>query len=526
MPSFLSTLSTHVKTLLNRVPPERRTQAILSFALMAVAAVALLVWAFRPQYKPLYADLSLEDSGEIVQVLQKDHIPYKLDQEGRRILVPSEQLYDVRLKLAAAQLPKDRASGWELFDQSSLGVTDFVQKLNYRRALEGELSRTILQMDPVEAVRVHLVIPEESLFKENQRQANASVTLRVKRGQKLSPAQVEGVGYLVSSAVEGLQPENVTIIDSRGFILSEKIDPNPVARLTASQLDLQTKVEASLVQKGQSLLDKRFGYGRSSLQVTADLSFEQREKTSEIYDAENPAIRSEEITSSTSTGSDTSASATENSVTNYELNLTREHVTGSVGDIRRLSIAVMVDGKYETVEGADGQKTREFTPLPQADLEDISLTIQRALGYNSSRGDEISVISAPFLDGALFDGADLEGPNRWDMVFKYGQKAMLLAAILTLLLMIRGFFKKAQSSALALGPAADHPQLALAGVGGGSLPAGAALPVMDPAAVRQIGQEMDRKTEEQELKQQQITNFVTEKPDVAARLVRSWLVEE
>jgi len=516
---LLSQLAAHVKSLLNRFPPEKRAQAVISFLLLGAAGAALIVWALRPQYKALYGDLSLEDSGEIVQVLQKEHVPYKLDQEGRRILVPSEKLYETRMKLAAAQLPKERSAGWELFDQNSLGVTDFVQKLNYKRALEGELSRTILQMDPIEAVRVHLVIPDESLFKENQRQTAASVTLRMKRGQKLSPPQVEGIGFLISSAVEGLQPENVTVIDSRGFILSEKVDTNPAVRLTASQLELQTKVEATLVQKGQSLLDKRFGYGRSALQVTALLDFEQREKTSEVWDADNPAVRSEEITSSSSTGADTSSSSTENNVTNYEIGSTREHITSSLGDIKRLSVAVMVDGKYTTVEGADGKKTHDFSSLPQQEIDEISKTIQAALGYNSFRGDEISVVCVPFLDGALVDDSDMVGLNKWDMLFQHSQKILILAAVITLLLMVRGFLKKAQSSALALDPA-----LAL------QLPAGSA-----PGGVPQLEAReapppqdfaMQNKTQEIKERQAQLSGFVVEQPEVAARLVRSWLVEE
>lgn len=506
---LLRQLTGHVKVLLNRFPPERRTSVVVSFGLMLAAAIGLLVWAFRPQYKTLYSDLSLEDSGEIVQVLQKDHVPYRLGQEGRRILVPANKLYETRLKLAADQLPREHGTGWELFDQSSLGVTDFVQKLNFRRALEGELARTILQIDLIEAVRVHLVIPEESLFKENQKQANASVTMRLKRGQKLTPAQVEGVVYLVSSAVPGLAPENVTVIDSRGYILTEMVESDPMMRLSGSQLELQKRVEAGLVKKGQDLLDKRFGSGRSAIQVTAQLDFEQRERQSDTYDADNPAIRSEEVTSSTSTGADTTSSRTENNVTNYELNLTREKVTSAIGDIRRLSVAVMVDGRYETVEGpASGKKNREFSPLPPSELDEIARTIEAALGYNSSRGDEISVVSAPFQDANLMDEADLVTVNRWDMVFRYGQKVLTLAAIVLLLLMVRSFLRRAQASALMLSP---RPQL----------PAAAPRP-----SLPEFGAAVDDETRLRLARQEQITSFVEEKPEIAARLVRSWLVEE
>ncbi len=513
MPPFLNQISAFIKSFLNRFPPEKRVSVILSFALMAAAAIALVTWALRPQYKPIFTDLSLEDSGEIVQVLQKEHIPYKLDQEGRRILVHSEKLYETRLKLAAAQLPREHGTGWELFDQNSLGVTDFVQKLNYRRALEGELSRTILQIDPVEGVRVHITIPDESLFKENKKQANASVTLRLKRGQKLSPAQVEGIAYLISSAVEGLSPESVTVIDSRGFILTEKVENDPMMRLTGNQIELQQKIESSLIQKGQALLDRRFGPGRSALQVTALLDFKQHELQSETYDADNPAIRSEEVTSTSSSAADTSASQTENSVTNYELNLTKEHTVDAVGNIKRLSIAVMVDGKYETVEnGTGGQKTREFKPLPQGELDEISRTIQAALGYSVERNDEISVISAPFSGGEYLDESEMVTINKWEDYFKKSQKFIILAAIILMLLMVKNFLRRATAQAMAMVPSTQN-QLN---------PAFAAVAMPMPS----IEEETDPDAKQRRERMDQITSFVEEKPDVAAKLVRSWLIEE
>lgn len=513
MPPFLNQISALIKSFLDRFPPEKRISVIMSFSLMAIAAVAIIMWALRPQYKPLYTELSLEDSGEIVQVLQKEHIPFKLDQEGSRILVHSDKLYETRLKLASLELPRDHGSGWELFDQNSLGVTDFVQKLNYRRALEGELARTILQIDPVEAVRVHIVIPDESLFKENQKQANASVTLRLKRGQKLSPAQVEGVSYLVSSAVEGLDAENVTVIDSRGFILTEKVENDPMMRMTGSQIELQQKIEAGLVQKGQTLLDKRFGPGRSAIQVTALLDFSQHEKQSEVYDADNPAIRSEEITSSASNASDTSSSQTENSVTNYELNLTRERTVDAIGSIERLSIAVMVDGKYEPVAGgAEAPAEREFKPLPQAELDDIARTIQTALGYSAERGDDISVVSAPFSGNEFLDETDLMTVNKWEQYFRFSQKFIILAAIIMMLLMIKNFLRRATAQVVALSPV-NQNQLN---------PAFAAIPLPMP----HIEEETDPTVRQRKERLDRIATFVQDKPDVAAKLVRSWLIEE
>jgi len=515
MPTDFRQITSNFGVWFKRMPPEKRTGLLVSLGLTLAAITALSIWAFRPQYKTLYSDLSLEDSGQIIEILQKDNIPYKLEQEGKRILVPADKVYQTRLKLAAAELPREHGAGWEIFDRTNLGVTDFVQKLNYRRALEGELARTILQLDQIDAVRVHLVIPEESLFRENKKSPAASVTLRMKRGNRLQPSQVDGIAYLVSSAVEGMTPENVTVLDSRGNVLSERMENDPLARLSSSQLELQQKVEAGLVAKGQALLDKRFGPGRSAIQVTARLEFTQKEQSRETYDADNPAVRSEEITTNTSMGSDTSSSQSESQITNYELNLTKEHTINSIGDVKRLSIAVMVDGHYNTA--GEGKNTkREFAPLSPTELSDVQQTIEAALGYDQNRGDDISVTSVPFQDNELLDDSTFVGVERWDVIFRYGQKVITIAAIILLLLMLRNFIRRAQSAVRMYAgrpmlPAGEEaaPQLTEAGA--------AALPPMEAAASAQA--QDSRRTQER------ITRFVDEQPDVAARLVRSWLVE-
>lgn len=509
MADLFNRLTALTKSFLDRYPPGRRVSIIVMVLVTFGACVGLVWWAFRPQFKMLYTDLSLDDSAQIVKVLEEENVPYRLEQEGRRILVPANKVYAMRLKLAQSELPREKGYGWEIFDKTTLGVTDFVQKLNYRRALEGELARTILQIEPIEAARVHLVMPEESLFRETQKKTMASVTLRLRRGNRLTPAQVEGITYLVASAVEGLSPENVTVVDSRGYVLSEKVAPEPVARLTSTQFEMQQQVEAALVAKGQSLLDKRFGPGRSSLQVTAELDFRQTEQTREIYDADNPAVRSEETTITNATGRDTSSSSSEHSITNYELNLTRERSIGPVGTIKRLTIAAMVDGNYlETNQG--DQAKREFMPLSPDEIKSVEQTLKAALGFSEQRGDEITVVSVPFQEVSLLEERELTTAQRWELWMRYGQKFVTLAAVVLLLLMVRSFFRKAQAVAgrLAL------PQLAPGAPAPGALP-----PSVDLAA------QMTEEARSEAMLQEQVTRFATEKPEVAAKLIRSWLVE-
>ncbi|MFN3820913.1 MAG: flagellar basal-body MS-ring/collar protein FliF, partial [bacterium] len=436
-----SPMLSRVKVLWERIPSHRRIQFLFFTAAGIAITLIIILWALRPSYQTLFYDLSWSEAAEVNQILDQEGIPYRLQDEGRRILVPSSQVYKARMKLAAKGLPRQPGVGWEIFDRTNLGVTDFVQKLNFRRSLEGELARTIIQLDPVEAARVHLVIPEETIFRENRREPTASVTLRLKRGMRLTSDQIEGISYLLSSAVEGLIPENVTVLDSRGTVLSEKKKIDPLARLTSSQLELQEAVEQSLRDKGQTLLDKRFGPGRSAIQVTAQLDFTQYEKSSEIYDPDNPAIRSEETSTSSQQRGDTSSSRQETQVTNYELSLTRERVVSAIGQLKRLSIAVMVDGKYQEIP--EGKKIRrEFTPLTPKELGEIEQTIAAALGFNPERGDEISVVSVPFQDLEMME----EEPVtfwRWENILPYLPRIGSLIGVVILILILRGLFKRA-----------------------------------------------------------------------------------
>lgn len=509
----LRQITDSVKDLFGNIPPGKRAALSGMFIVVGLVAVVLLYWAFRPQYRVLFSDLSLKDSADIVSILDEENIQYRLQQEGRRILVPAADLYATRLKVASQELPREHSAGWELFDETNLGVTDFVQKLNYRRGLEGELARTILQLDPVEAVRVHLVMPEESLFRENQEETMASVTLRIHKGHRLSPAQVEGVTFLVSSAVEGLEPENVTVVDSRGFVISEKLEPNPAMRLSASQLEIQRQVEDNLIKKGKSLLDRRFGQDRSAIQVTAELDFQQRELTRDVYDADNPSVRSEETTLSSATGTDTTSTRNENSITNYELNLTRERVVNPIGKIKRLSVAVMVDGHYTVNQNAGGgEPDREFTALDAAELEEIEETIRSALGFNAERGDEISLVSVPFDNVGLLGEKDLVTYDTWDLATRYGQKVITLFAIILMLLIIRNFVKRAQEVTQ---KKFGYPRLKPSYEG--------MREALEPAP--DIKAEMSAEVRKAQVLKEQVSGFVADKPETAASLIRSWLIE-
>ena len=286
-------------------------------------------------------------------------------------------------------------------------------------------------------------------------------------------------------------------------------------RLTATQLDLQNQVEAKLIKKGQDLLDRQFGPGKSAIQVSANLDFQTLEKTQELYDADNPSVRSEEISASTSVGSDTSSNDTETSVTNYELNLTRELTVKPVGDIKRMTIAVMVDGNYVKTTDPESRKTSlQFEPLSMTKLDEISSTIKMALGFDAVRGDDITVVSVPFQEVEMVE-KEMVTLDRWQLFYRYGQKIITLIAILLLLLLVRNFLRKAEEAA-GIRVAGPRAQLA-AGVE--EAEKGALPPPPD------LGRELSPEARKDAVLQEQVTRYATENPENAANLIRSWLVD-
>ncbi|MCX6138823.1 MAG: flagellar basal-body MS-ring/collar protein FliF [Ignavibacteriales bacterium] len=234
----------------------------------AVAGIIAMVTVVnRPAYGTLFGNLAAEDASKIVEKLKEKSVPYTLDDGGKTVLVPKQQIYELRLSLAAEGIPHSSVIGYEIFDRTNLGVSDFVQKINYRRALEGELARTILQLEEVEGARVHIVVPEKALFKEDEKQTTASVVLKLKSGKPLKRETIQGIGHLIASSVEGLETNNVTIVDSRGVLLSDNSQTNSLSALSSTQYELQQKVESYLTKKAQSILEGAVGNGNALVQV-------------------------------------------------------------------------------------------------------------------------------------------------------------------------------------------------------------------------------------------------------------------
>ena len=396
---------------------------IAAVAFLSAVAFAILIFvANRTDYKPLFTNLTSEDAGEIVKKLKDAKTPYQLTPDGKGILVPSDKVHELRLTLASEGIPQGGGVGFEIFDRKNFGMTEFVQKLNYQRALQGELSRTISQLTGVEQARVHLVIPEKSLFRDNEKPATASIVLKMKSSRALRDSEVQGVVHLVSASIEGMDPEHVTVLDSRGKILSKGGSSDPTARMTSAMQETQRVYEKNVEERIQSLLDRIVGGGKSVARVTASFDFKQVERVEEKFDPVSIAVRSEPRTEekgSTTASSvgvpgvqtnlgrttpgagATSGGGSKNDETlNYEVSRSTAKIIEPVGALSKISVAVLVDGKYETPAAVkEGQVAKaKYAPRSPEELQKIETLVKSAVGFNPERGDQMSVQNIPFQD--------------------------------------------------------------------------------------------------------------------------------
>ena len=456
-------------------PPQSLLQAILGWplsrklALLGVAALCGVIFgviiyqARMADYQVLFANLNAADASSVVDFLKERKMAYRLDDGGKDILVPADKVYELRLSLAGSGLPTGGGVGFEIFDRQSFGLTDFAQKVNYRRALQGELARTIASLAPVEAARVHLALPEKRLFRDDAQPATASVIIKLANGGQLKDNQIQGIVHLVSGSVEGLEPENVTVVDATGRVLTETRHADTGGAMSPGMLDFQKAVELRLEQRGQSLLDRAVGVGNAMVRVTAQLDFSQKERVEESYDPNAVAVRTESAVTESSTsesnsgipgvqsnvgeGSGTAAAGPSSNRTeetsNYEISKVVSKQVDPMGAIKMLSVSVLVGDK--TLTAADG--TSKVEARSADELKDIEQMIRSALGLTASRGDQLSVVSMPFETG--FDNEPLLKPspadqiNQWLPLIKYS--LLGLGALLAYLLLVKPMLRSIQS---------------------------------------------------------------------------------
>jgi flagellar M-ring protein FliF len=416
-----------VGALLKSLTPGKKIALSTLVGATIVSLAVLIIWTGRPNFELLYSGLSPEDAGAILVSLKEQKIPYSISSNGTAIMIPREKVYETRLELASQGLPQGSGVGFEIFDNTKLGVTEFVQNINYQRALQGELSRTINGLTEVESSRVHLVMPSKSLFIEDEEPATASVVLKMRPGQRLGKEQVQGIVHLVSSSVSGLDPKNVTIVDNKGKMLSELKKDSEIEPVSTDQLEFQRKVDGTFQDRIKTMLDAALGPGKAIVRVSCTLDFRRQEKREETYQPDNKVTRSEQLLNEASSGGDktpmgipgvvsnvTGQTGTKGTTTgqgqsfqkqdrtvNYEIGKVTSHTVEPVGTIRRMSVAVIVDGTYEFTEGEDGKKEWNYRPRTKEEMEKLENIVKRAASFDAERGDEIEVVNIPFESTGL-----------------------------------------------------------------------------------------------------------------------------
>jgi flagellar M-ring protein FliF len=394
----------------------------VSIAVVAIGVLFALYALVRSRkeadFKPLFTGVSAEDAGGIVQKLKEAGVEYRLPEGGGSVLVPSARLAELRLNMAAAGLPKTGRIGFELFDKTNLGATEFTEHINYRRALEGELERSVMSMAEVEQARVHLTFPKDSVFLEQQQPAKASVLIKIRPGSRLAPNNVLAINHLVSSAVEGLSPDAVSVLDMNGNLLGR---PKPAGSLDGPEpseaiLDYRHKLEADLLSKVNTTLEPLLGANRFRAGVSVDCDFSGGEQSEEVFDPTRSVMVNSQRTEDnsgapTATGVPGTASSlprptsrpgngskavsrvTEN--VTYQTSRTVKKTRLPAGGIRKMSLAVMVDQELHWEREANGYKRVLVPPAPEK-LKIIKDMVAGVTGFSAERGDQLVIDTLPF----------------------------------------------------------------------------------------------------------------------------------
>jgi len=428
--------------------PASRKMALAAVAVAIALSMGAFVWVTNQEdYRVLFSNLSSGDAANILTKLKEKKIPYQISAAGDVISVPDGRVSELRLELAAGGIPQGGGVGFEIFDNKTFGTTDFEKQLNYRRALQGELARTINSLDEIQQSRVHIVLPKDSLFIDQQKKTTASVTIRLKSGKKLKPSQIEGIGHLVASSVEGLSAADVMIIDSQGNIISQSSGGDSrLAQMTTSQAEYKKNIEKDMAGKIQTMLENVVGPGKAAVRVSADLDFRIMEKTEELYDPESPVIRSTQKQMDKVTGpipapgktavpTATAGPEKEKSeeTVNYEINKVVSKTVMPVGEVKKLSIAVLVDGIYKK----DSKDALVYEDRPKKDIDAIEDLVRKSAGLDAQRGDQVIVSSMPFNRPDAEQGmTSLPWQERLTPFFPIIRYVVILIALVLIILLV------------------------------------------------------------------------------------------
>ena len=521
----------NIKAFYDRLPTKQRVGIGLVILGSLLSLVLITMWAQQTEYGLLFGNLSESAASEVVEILQTENISYKLEEGGTSIFVPKDKVYDLRLRFAGEGIVSDGSSGYEIFDRNTLGMTDFMQKLNLKRALEGELARTISGIEQVEAARVHLVIPERSPFRETQSPATASVVVDLKGNSRLSLAHIEGMVALVAGAVEGLEPNDVNILDANGSLLSDPNAGDNDTQLTTNQLRLQTEKEGYLANKAQSLLDQMLGVGNSILRVNLELDFSRAVRENSTIDPESQTVIAEERLQEE--GDIDNASS---SVKNYEVSRSVETIEKSVGDISYLSVSVILNYKDnatpgELVEANLDEGIERFVPYSDEELGRIEALVKEAVGWRGDRGDGFALSQLQF-DTTEEDRitAELIAQRRTDQIEMYVRYGLMIIALGLAAWLIMNASRRAKetveaSKAKALEEIKAKNRKSLGqGLLDGDLPRDEnGLILIDDYYTSKLSPEAKAKLKAKQAMLEELKEQVLSDPQRAANLLRSWI---
>jgi len=524
-----------------------RLAAMATVAVLMLGFFAFLVMrAQTPNLAPLYTGLTLEDSSAIISELQTLNTPYELRGEGDTILVPRDQITTLRMTLAGSGLPQRGQVGYEIFDQqSTLGATSFVQNINNVRALEGELARTITSLTRIKTARVHLVLPERELFRRERKDPTASIVLSV-RGE-LSSGEIRAIQHMVAAAIEGMTPSHVSIVDDQGNLLASGTGDEAGGALSGEATERTLSYENLMRTRVEDMLANVVGAGRARVEVSADIDFNRSTTTQETFDPNSQVVRSSQLresenvsagangqvtvanelpgASANADAAGTEKGTTSEEVTNYEISKTTQTAVTEPGQIKRLSVAVVVDGTYTD----DGAGNMTYAPRSADEITQILTLVRSAVGYSDTRGDTVEVVNMQFAErpGLSTPGTDGTGGlldfTRDDLMNGAQMAVTLLIALALVFFVMRPLLKKVltpETQPLSLPSAAEVGHNGTLGPNG-QLIAGEPEEPKDKTPAWVANAKSMGETQLQTLKM--VGDLVEENPKQAALIVRDWL---
>ena len=501
-------------------------------AILAAIVIGAALYGSKPDMVPLFTNMETKDAGEVAAKLKEQKVNYEVQENklGTTILVPSDQVHEARLNLSTEGLPRGQ-KGFEIFDDSKLGVTEFQNKVNYLQALQGELTRTIEQIDAVQKARVHIVLPEDSLYKKNEKPATASIMLMLKPNQTLQKKEIKGIVNLAAHSIQGLQPENITIVDETGKILNDpdELDEQSVGAKTMTQLEMTKKVQDNIQKNVQSLLDQSLGEGRAVARVSVELDFDDATTDTQTFTPvvdDSGIIRSQQDMNETYSGTSTTPGGPagvesnvpgyvaqngnsnanyekKESTKNYEINEEKKKVIASPGSIRRLNVAVLVNDDINATQ-----------------QDSILRSVSSAAGINADRGDTVSVEPLPFSTEARdrLAAEQQAEKDRQDRIFyaEVGIPLLIIALIVGALLMRRRKKQQEKEAAEEAARLEQEEQERMAEE------ARAAAIENGEVDEEELSEEEQRRLTEK----QQLMELIDQKPAEVAMLIKTWLSEE